>query len=73
MTTNTTHRLSRYLVPGLAALVIGGATALAPIANADPSPLVPYGTNPTSPFSPQYHVDDHDEINTTNGFYDLPF
>jgi len=47
--------------------------ALAPIASADTNPLVPYGPNPTSPYVPGYHVDNHDEADTTNGFRDVPF
>jgi hypothetical protein len=30
------------------------------------------GTN-TTIIGPQYHVDNHDEANTSNGFVDLPF
>ena len=63
----------KYVAPWLAAAAIGGAIALAPIASADTNPLVPYGTNPTSPYAPGYHVDNHDEANTTNGFLDVPF
>jgi hypothetical protein len=62
-----------YLAPWLAAAAIGGAIALAPIANADTDPAVRYGTNPTSPYVQGYHVSNHDEANTTNGFVDLPF
>ena len=62
----------KYVAPWLAAAAIGGAIALAPIANADANPLVPYGTDsPTT--VPGYHVDNHDEANTTNGFVDTPF
>jgi hypothetical protein len=66
MTTTVT-----YVAPWLAAAAMGAAIAHAPIANADPDPRVPYGTNPTSP--PGYHVDNQDETNTTNGFVDVPF
>ena len=62
----------KYIAPWLAAAAIGGAIALAPIANADTNPHVPYGTNPTSTV-PGYHVDNHDEASTTNGFVDVPF
>ena len=27
----------------------------------------------TNPVTPHYHVDNHDNTNTTNGFVDLPF
>jgi hypothetical protein len=27
----------------------------------------------TNPVTPHYHVDNHDEANTTNGFVDMPF
>jgi hypothetical protein len=66
-------RTIKYVAPWLAAAAIGGAITLAPIASADTNPLVPYGTNPTSPYAPRYHVDNHDEVNTTNGFLDVPF
>ena len=39
----------------------------------DTDPLVPYGTDPHSPYVLGYHVSDHDESNTTNGQLDLPF
>ena len=61
-----------HIAPGLAAAAIGGAIALAPIASADTNPLVPYGTDPHVP-SLGYHVSNHDEANTTNGFVDVPF
>jgi hypothetical protein len=51
----------------LAAAAIGGAIALAPIASADTNPLVPYGTDPHSPYVLGYHVSNHDEANTRNG------
>jgi hypothetical protein len=77
----------KYVAPWLAAAAIGGAIALAPIASAAtppaPSatqparagtdPLVPFGTDPHSPYVFGYHVSDHDEANTTNGQVDLPF
>jgi hypothetical protein len=62
----------KYVAPWLAAAAIGGAIALAPIASADTNPLVPFGTNPHVP-SERYHVSNHDETNTTNGFIDVPF
>jgi hypothetical protein len=62
----------KYVAPWLAAAAIGGAIALAPIASADTNPLVPYGTDPHVP-SLGYHVSNHDEANTTNGFVDVPF
>jgi hypothetical protein len=63
----------KFIAPWLAAAAIGGALALAPIASAAPDPAVPYGTDPTSPYVLGYHVSNHDEANTTNGFVDVPF
>ena len=63
----------KYIAPWLAAAAIGGAIALAPIASADTDPLVPYGTNPKTPYVLGYHESNHDEANTTNGFLDVPF
>jgi hypothetical protein len=77
----------KYVAPWLAAAAIGGAIALAPIASAAtppaPSathpasagtdPLVPFGTDPHSPYVFGYHISDHDEANTTNGQVDVPF
>ena len=62
-----------HIIPGLAAAAIGGAIALAPMASADTNPLVPYGTDPHSPYVLGYHVSNHDEANTTNGQVDTPF
>jgi hypothetical protein len=33
----------------------------------------PAQAEPVSPVGPHYTVDNHDEINTTGGFVDLPF
>jgi hypothetical protein len=78
----------KYVAPWLAAAAIGGAVALAPLASAaspaasapaaaagtaGTDPLVPFGTNPRSPYDFGYHVSDHDEANTTNGQVDVPF
>ena len=63
----------KYIAPWLAAAAIGGAIAFAPIASAATDPAVPFGTNPTSPYTLGYHVSNHDEANTTNGFVDVPF
>ena len=53
-----------------AALIAGGLTAaVVGFAGAAQADVV---TNPTTPV-PHYHVDDHDEANTTNGFVDVPF
>jgi hypothetical protein len=53
---------------GIATLIASGLTAavlgLAGPAQAD---IV------TTPTLPHYSVDNHDEVNTTNGFVDLPF
>jgi hypothetical protein len=51
----------KSLAPWLAATAVGAAIALAPTAGADTNPQLPY------------HVDNHDEANTTNGFRDVPF
>ena len=63
----------KSIAPWLAAAAIGGAIALAPIAGADTNPAAPYSTNPSSPYVLGYHVSNHDEANTTNGFVDVPF
>ena len=62
----------KFIAPALGAAAIGAAVVLAPIASADTNPLVPYGTDPHVP-SLGYHVSNHDEANTTNGFVDRPF
>jgi hypothetical protein len=64
---------TKYVAPWLAAAAIGGAIALAPNASADTNPLVPFGTDPHSPYVLGYHVSNHDEANTTNGQVDVPF
>jgi hypothetical protein len=48
----------KYLAPWLAVAAIGGAMALAPIANADTDPATPYGTDPMSPALFGYHYAD---------------
>jgi len=78
----------KYFAPWLAAAAIGGAVALAPMASAatppaptapasvgtaGTDPLVPFGTDPHSPYVFGYHSSDHDESNTTNGQVDVPF
>ena len=78
----------KYVAPWLAAAAIGGAVALAPIASAatppaptapasvgtaGTDPLVPFGTDPHSPYVFGYHTSDHDESNTTNGQLDVAF
>ena len=71
MTTNTARSLGRYIAPWLAAAAI--VTGIAPPSeNGDPNPLVPYDTDPTTT-APNYHVDNHDDADTTNGFVDAPF
>jgi len=71
MTTNIARTLGRYIASWLAAAAIGTAIAL-PSANGDPNPFVPDDTDPTTT-APNYHVDNNDEANTTNGFVDAPF
>jgi len=63
----------KHFVPWLAAAAIGGAIALAPIAYANISPVATYDADSSSPSSPGYHVDNQDDVNTTNGFVDTPF
>jgi hypothetical protein len=74
----TNRRRAAWLV----AASIGAAIALAPIANADTNPQVPYGPDPYVPYGPQtqqspdvfgYHPSNHDETDTTNGQVDRPF
>ena len=65
--------LTKYAAPWLALAAIGGAIALAPIASADTNPVVPYGTNPHSPYILGFHVSKHDEADNTNGAVDAPF
>ena len=62
-----------HIAAGLAAVAIGGAIALAPVASADSDPLVPYGTNLQVPYVLGFHESNHDEADTTNGQLDLPF
>ena len=33
----------------------------------------PASAEPVTPVGPHYSVDNHDQVNTTNGFVDLPF
>ena len=63
----------KFIAPALGAAAIGATMLLAPIASADTDPLVPYGTNPHTPYVLGYHVSNHDESNTTNGQLDTPF
>ena len=63
----------KILAPLAAAAAVAGAMVFAPIAAADPDPLLPYGTNPQPETSIGLHVDNQDETNTTNGYVDLPF
>jgi hypothetical protein len=77
----------RYLAAWMAVAAIG--VALAPVAgaatlatphpgqstvgSAGTDPVVPFGTDPHSPYVLGYHTSDHDESNTTNGQVDVPF
>jgi hypothetical protein len=70
---NTMKALIKYAAPWLAFAAIGGAIAFAPTASADTDPLVPYGTNPHTPYILGFHESNHDEANTTNGQVDVPF
>jgi hypothetical protein len=62
----------KYVAPWVAAAAIGGAIALAPIANADTDPTVPYGTDPVSPYIFGYHTS-NDVANADNSQVDSPF
>ena len=76
-----------YVTSGLAAIAIGGAVLLAPVASAatpvtiaaagigtsGADPLVPFGTEPKVPGPLGYVDSNHDEVNTSNGQIDLPF
>jgi hypothetical protein len=64
---------AKYIAPWLAAAGIGAAIVLAPIASANTDPLVPYGSDPHTPYVTGYHVSNHDEATTTNGQLDTPF
>jgi hypothetical protein len=53
---------------GFATVIAGGLTAaLLGFAGPAGADVV------TDPVAPHYHVDNHDTVNTTNGFVDLPF
>jgi hypothetical protein len=53
---------------GFATLIASGLTA-AVLGFAGPA----QADNVTNSAIPHYHVDNHDETNTTNGFVDVPF
>jgi hypothetical protein len=55
---------------GFATLIASGLTA-AVLGFAGPA-QADIVTNPTTP-APYYHVDNHDNLTTTNGFVDVPF
>lgn len=74
--------LAAAAIGGAVALAPIASAATAPTPQAGPvatagapgtDPLVPYGTDPHSPYVFGYHVSDHDEANTTNGQLDVPF
>jgi hypothetical protein len=74
--------LAAAAIGGAVALapIAGAATPAAvrsaPMATASTAgtdPLVPFGTDPHSPYVFGYHTSDHDEANTTNGQVDVPF
>ncbi|MEV0674258.1 hypothetical protein [Mycobacterium sp. NPDC050441] len=52
---------------GFATLIAGGLSA------AVFSLAAPASAEPVTPVGPHYSVDNHDQVNTTNGFVDLPF
>lgn len=57
------------LAPAAAAVMV----ALTPAAGTGPDPSTAYGTNPVTAVTPTYHVDDHDEVDTSGGFVDQAF
>ena len=57
----------------LAAVAAVGAVALAPVASADTSALVPYGTDPHVPYPQGIRISNHDETNQSAGALDQPF
>ncbi|WP_131814807.1 hypothetical protein [Mycolicibacterium porcinum] len=52
---------------GFATLIAGGLSA------AVLGLAAPASAEPATPAGPHYSVDNHDQVNTTNGFVDLPF
>jgi hypothetical protein len=53
---------------------VGGAAIPAgPVGGAGTDPLVPYGPDPTVPYTLGFIDPNHDNGNTTNGEVDLPF
>jgi hypothetical protein len=74
--------LAAAAIGGAVALapIAGAATVSTPdsgpaatVGTAGTDPIVPFGTDPHSPYVLGYHVSDHDEANTTNGQVDVPF
>jgi hypothetical protein len=72
-TGNTMNATMRYAAPWLAAAAIGGDDCSRAHRKRRHESLVPYGTDPHSPYMLAYHVSNHDEANTTNGQVDTPF
>jgi len=64
---------AKRTVSVLALAFAGAAIALAPIAGADASPLVPYGTSPQVKTPIGQHTENQDDVDTANGIVDLPF
>jgi hypothetical protein len=52
--------------------IASAATHSAPVSSAGADPLVPYGTDPQVS-SLGFHESNHDDVDTTNGFVDVPF
>jgi hypothetical protein len=75
--------LAAFAIGGalVVAPIANAATPPAPVAvvaapaapGAGTDPLLPYGTDPQSPYRLGYVNSNHDEANTTNGELDLPF
>lgn len=64
---------AKRVVPGLAVGFVAAAMALAPVAGADTSPLLPYGSTPQVKTTLNLQTSNHDEVDTSNGVLDLPF
>ena len=64
---------AKRIASGLAVGFAAAAMALAPVAAADTSPLLPFGTTPQVKTTLNLSTSNHDEIDTTDGSLDLPF
>ena len=64
---------AKRIIPGLAVGFIAAGVALAPVASADTSPLLPFGTTPQVKTTLNLQTSNHDELDTSDGSLDLPF